>query len=142
MPALKTYDLFISHAWKYGEDYDRLVKLLNSANNFYYRNYSAPEDKPLQNLDSTEVETVKQIKESIIRKISPVNCVLVISGMYFNYRRWMKFELDTAVQMGKPIIGIKPYGNVLMASDVSSAAKTTVNWNTDSIVSAIRTYSL
>jgi hypothetical protein len=142
MPALKTYDLFISHAWKYGEDYDRLVKLLNSSNNFYYRNYSAPEDKPLQNLDSTEVETVKQIKESIIRKISPVNCVLVISGMYFNYRRWMKFELDTAVQMGKPIIGIKPYGNVLMASDVSSAAKTTVNWNTDSIVSAIRTYSL
>lgn len=47
MPNLKTYDLFISHAWKYGDDYDRLVALLDSALYFSYRNYSAPKDKPI-----------------------------------------------------------------------------------------------
>ena len=25
MPSLKTYDLFISHAWLYGDDYDNLI---------------------------------------------------------------------------------------------------------------------
>lgn len=28
MPALTHYHLFISHAWKYDEDYDRLENLL------------------------------------------------------------------------------------------------------------------
>ena len=42
MPQLKIYDLFISHAWKYGEEYDRLISLLNAAPYFYYRDYSAP----------------------------------------------------------------------------------------------------
>lgn len=31
MPYLKTYNLFISHAWAYGESYHRLVNLLNQA---------------------------------------------------------------------------------------------------------------
>ena len=47
MPSLKTYDLFISHAWLYGDDYDNLINLLDKASYFYYRNYSAPKEKPL-----------------------------------------------------------------------------------------------
>lgn len=142
MPSLKTYDLFISHAWKYGDDYTRLVSLLNSASYFYFRNYSAPEDKPLQNLDSTDVYTVQQIKESITRKIRPVNCVLIISGMYYYNRRWMQYELEAAKSMGKPIIGIVPYGGSLSPNEIASVANIMVHWNTDSIVNAIRTYSI
>ena len=37
VPALKTYDVFISHAWTYSDDYYRLVNLLNEANNFKWR---------------------------------------------------------------------------------------------------------
>lgn len=47
MPSLYDYRLFISHAWKYGDDYDRLVRFLDNANYFSYRNYSAPREKPL-----------------------------------------------------------------------------------------------
>lgn len=36
MPYLKTYNLFISHAWAYGESYHRLVNLLNQAPYFFY----------------------------------------------------------------------------------------------------------
>ena len=42
MPYLKTYNLFISHAWAYGESYNRLINLLNQAPYFSYKNYSAP----------------------------------------------------------------------------------------------------
>lgn len=73
MPNLKTYDIFISHAWKYGGNYKNLTDLLDDANYFIYRNYSAPKDKPLQNLDSTDPNTVKEIKSAIDRKIKNVN---------------------------------------------------------------------
>ena len=89
MPALKTYDLFISHAWQYGDSYNRLNDMLSSAPNFYYRNYSAPMDKPLHNLNGTDVTTKNQIKAAIDRKIRCSNCVIVISGMYTTYREWM-----------------------------------------------------
>lgn len=142
MPNLKPYHIFISHAWKYGDEYERLVSLLSNASNFLYSNFSAPIDKPLQNLDSTDVSTVAQINEAIIRKIKPCNCVLVISGMYYNHRRWMKYELDVAKKLNKPIIAIVPRGAEKTPLDVYAVANELVSWNTDSIVSAIRRWSI
>lgn len=141
MPALNTYDLFISHAWRYGEDYNRLVNLLYQAPNFRFRNYSAPEDKPLH-IGGNEVSNATEIRLAIQRKIAPVNCVLVISGMYYNNRKWMQYELDIARQMHKPIIAIYPRGNSRIPYEISSVANYFVHWNTDGIVSAIRKYSI
>ncbi|MFT6213190.1 MAG: Na+-transporting NADH:ubiquinone oxidoreductase subunit NqrB, partial [Alphaproteobacteria bacterium] len=45
MPTLYKYKLFISHAWKYGEKYKRVLTFLEAANNFSFTNYSVPEDK-------------------------------------------------------------------------------------------------
>ena len=142
MPALTDYHIFISHAWRYGQEYTRLINLLDNAPNFSYQNFSAPKDKPLPNLDSSDVQTTTEIKMAIIRKILPCSCVLVISGMYTMYSRWMQYEIDTARTKGKPIIAIRPYGGMRMPSAVSEAASVTVGWNTDSIVSAIRAYHL
>lgn len=142
MPLLKTYDIFISHAWRYGDDYDRLIKMLDNVFLFDYRNYSAPKDKPLHNLDTTDASNKREIKEAIQRKIRPVNAVLVISGMYYNYREWMKYEIDTAVSMKKPIIAIQPWGNSTIPADINIVANKVVGWNSQSIVDAIRTYSL
>ena len=50
MPSLYDYRLFISHAWKYGDDYDRLVRFLDNANYFSYRNYSAPRENHFSQL--------------------------------------------------------------------------------------------
>ena len=142
MPTLKTYDLFISHAWKYGEEYERLISLLDKAPNFCYRNYSAPKDKPLQNLDSTDVDTKNEIKNAINRKIRPVNAVIVISGMYANNREWMQYEIEKAIQLDKPIIAVKPWGNTKIPTFVSEAANVTVGWQTDSIVGEIRQWAI
>ena len=142
MPDLKTYDLFISHAWKYGEEYSRLVSLLKGAPYFKYRNYSAPEDKPLQNLDSSDVTTQAQIAAAIKRKISPVNIVVVIAGMYANNRRWMEYEINKALEMGKPIIAVKPWGNTVVPVYIQNVSKAVVGWNTESIVQPIRKYSI
>ncbi len=140
MPALKTYDLFISHAWKYGDEYYGLVGLLNMASNFYYRDYSAPEHKPLI-LTGTHVPD-KHIVDAIARKIRPVNCVLVLSGMYAAHREWIQAEIEIAQYYNKPIIGVIPRGQERLPNTVMEVAWEAVRWNTDSIVSAIRRNSL
>lgn len=138
---IRTFNIFISHAWKYGDSYDKLVALLDNASYFSYKNFSAPEDSPLTNTDGTPVTNKSQITSAIENKIKLVNCVIVISGMYYNNREWMEKEIEIAQKYNKPIIAVKPWGNTLMPTDIQVVADTTVNWNTDSIVDAIKTYS-
>lgn len=140
MPELKTYDLFISHAWRYNEDYYRLVDLLNKASYFKWRNYSVPEHDPV--LDPSKEHDKKILKAELDGQIRPVNCVLIISGMYVAYSEWILTEINIAQKYNKPIIGIKPRGAQQIPTAVSSAAKEMVGWTTDSIVSAIRKYAL
>ena len=132
MPGLKTYDLFISHAWTYDDDYYRLLQFLQDANWFKYRNYSVPQHDPLDAKDAS------RLMAALDRQIRPVNIVLIISGMYVNYRDWIQYEIELAQAYGKPIVGIRPWGSQRVPVAVQSAATEMVGWNTSSIVGAIR----
>ena len=136
MPLLYDYRLFISHAWKYGYAYTDLVGLLDKAKYFSYYNYSAPIEKPL--FPAGTPATNAEIRRLITQKIAPSQITIVIAGMYTSYREWMQYEIDESVRMGKPILGIRPWGNTIVPTYVSSYANEIVGWNTDSIVSAIR----
>lgn len=133
----KLYNIFISHAWKYGDDYDRLINLLNSDSSFYYRNYSAPKDKPLM-LDYDSYVYESEIKRAIDNKIKYVSCVLIIGGMYAK-RKWMKYELLSAQKFGKPIIVVEPWGQERIPCELDCYPH--VGWSTKSIVGAIAHYS-
>jgi MTH538 TIR-like domain (DUF1863) len=136
MPELRFYRLFISHAWIHNDDYYTLVDMLNNANNFRWHNYSVPEHNPLL------VKTNKQLDEGLVQQIRPTQTVIIISGMYVAYRQWIQREIEMAQEMNKPIIGIKPWGNERIPMTVQIAACEMVNWNTNSIVDAIRRNSL
>ena len=140
MPTLKTYDLFISHAWFYSKGYDRVVELLKDASNFSWRNYSVPEHDPVVD-PNTDVGRRKLTSE-LDDQIRPVNCFLVIAGMYATYKYWIQKEVEIAQSNGKPIIGLIPWGQEKTPVYIQEASDEMVNWNTNSIVSAIRTYSI
>lgn len=140
MPELKTYDLFISHAWKYNDEYYRLIKLLDAANNFKYRNYSVPEHDPVVDPDSEAGK--RTLTAALDRQIRPVNCVLVIAGMYATYKYWIQKEIELAQNYSKPIVGLIPRGQERTPKVVQDAAKEMVGWTTDSIVAAIRKHSI
>jgi hypothetical protein len=82
-----------------------------------------------------------QLTEEIRNQIRPVQCVVIASGMYVAHSAWIQFEIDFARSLGKPILGIKPWGSVNTPKAVSDAASQIVGWNTSSIVSAIRALS-
>jgi hypothetical protein len=133
MPDLRTYRLFISHAWDYNDEYYRLIDLLDRAPWFRYANYSVPEHDPLP---------MRQLHEALYDQIRPVNITIILSGIYVSYSDWIQSEIDIALELDKPIIGIMPWGNIRMPQAVQDVADEIVNWNTGSIVNAIRRYSL
>lgn len=133
MPQLKRYAVFISHAWDYSDEYYRFVNLLDNAQNFLWANYSVSEDDPLHNEKSK-----KAILEGLKRHMKPVSVVCILSGMYTSHSDWMQQEIDMAVEIGKPMIGVMPYGSQKIPQAVQDAADEIVGWSTGSIVSAIR----
>jgi hypothetical protein len=140
MPELKTYDLFISHAWKYDDDYYRLETMLKEALLFKWRNYSVPVHDPLIE-PNTPVGKAK-LTELLDKQVRPVNCVLILGGMYSAYSDWILKEIKLAQSYNKPIIAIYPWGQTKMPKVVQDAANEIVNWQTSSIVAAIRRQSI
>jgi hypothetical protein len=136
MPTLRTYDLFISHAWTYNDDYHRLVDLLDGAPNFDWRNFSVPEHDPLHN------GSTSQLRAALRRQVIRVHAVLMLAGVYASHSDWMQEELEMAEHHDKPIIGIYPWGSQRASSAVQDAAHEMVAWNTSSIVDAIRRHAL
>ncbi|MGI6506997.1 MAG: TIR domain-containing protein [Saccharofermentanales bacterium] len=132
---MTTYNLFISHSWAYGNEYERLVTLLNAKPYFYYKNYSVPKDDPIHRVGSD-----RELRNAIREKIRPTSCVLILAGVYATYSKWINIEIELAKEMGKRIIAIEPWGSERTSSAVKNAADKIVKWNTDSIVGAIRGY--
>jgi hypothetical protein len=132
MPYLHKYRIFLSHAWKYSDGYNRAVRFLNDANNFVWANYSVPEDRAFVGLSST------QLGEQLKSQIRPTQCVVILAGMYVSHSDWIQYEIDFAKSLGKPILGIRPWAAERTPLAVQNAADEMVNWNSDSIVAAIR----
>ncbi|PAU74096.1 TIR domain-containing protein [Halomonas salipaludis] len=132
MPYLHNYRLFVSHAWRYSERYDRAIKFLNAAPNFSWTNYSVPVDKRFGQM------SVRALEEELRQQIRPAQCVVVLAGMYAAHSDWIQFEIDFAQSLGKPILGIVPWGAERTPISVSLAANKMVGWNANTIVSGIR----
>jgi hypothetical protein len=132
MPGLRTYSVFICHDWEYSPEYTRVCEFLDGAPNFRWENRSVPEHDPLANDETLQYELRNQIR--------PADVMLVCAGMYTAHSEWMDWEMAFARRIGKPIIGVIPWGNRRVPVAVQKNATDTVGWNTSTIVAAIRRY--
>jgi hypothetical protein len=131
---MREYNLFISHAWTYDQDYNNLIDKLNQAPYFYFKNYSVPKTNPLN------ANTDLGLTRELYGQIRPCSIVIVIAGMYVKYRKWIQKEIDIAKELKKPILVIRPFGAEKIPLELYDYAM--VYWNTSSIVDAIKKYSL
>lgn len=134
MPHLFDYHIFISHAWKYSDDYNRLVTTLRNSSCFSCYDYSINADK---SLTSKRVPS-SQIYQSLEEQIKHASVVLVLLGMYAAYHDWIQTEVDIAVRLGKPVIGIKPWGQERLPQEIVPKCDKIVGWNGPSIIDSIR----
>ena len=128
--------LFISHSWSYSERYTAMVNLLDARPYFNWTNYSVPVSKAFENMNNA------QLLEQLKAQIRLVNCVVIIGGMWTNYSDWIQEEINFAVSINKPILGVRPRSAKVLPEAVKAASKLVVSWNTDSIVAGIREISI
>ena len=136
----KIYNLFISHSWSYGDDYDRLIQLLGDRGYFSYKDYSVPKDSPIHNAPNTSA-----LYAAIKQQMSLCQVVIIMAGKYSTFSKWISLEIDIArkeFSQSKPILGVRPFGAQQVSSVVSDACDQMVNWNTESIVTGIRTIAI
>ena len=137
---MKTYNLFISHSWCYSDAFYRLKNLLDNRPYFSYVDYSVPKDNPVHTSG-----TDKELYEAILNKMGPCHIVLIMAGVYSTYSKWINKEIQAAKKgflNPKPIIGVKPRGQINVSSAVDENVDELVGWNTESIVDAIRKYGI
>lgn len=138
MPTLTNYRIFISHSWAYGDAYDKLVGFFNEHPNFKWSNYSVPKDDPVHN-----APTKAALYEAIKNKVGPVNCVVILAGVYSSYSEWIKKEVEIAKEVySKPVVAIEPWASEKTSKIVKDNADAIVKWQSASIVKAIREHSI
>lgn len=136
----KTYNIFISHSWSYGDAYDKLVRLLAAKPYFRYKDYSVPRDDPIH-----DAPTSQALYLAIKKQMACCHIVIVMAGKYATYSTWIKREIQIAQKefsAPKPVLAVAPWGRQQLSSVVRENADKIVGWNTDSIVNGIRDIAL
>lgn len=136
MPTLRNYHILISHSWNYSTQYHTVCNWLNTTPYFKWSDYSVCCDQPLDTKTDTE------LRDKLKNRIATASCIIVLSGMYSTYSKWIDFELDTASSMNKPIIGVKPWGQERVPSKIQDISNVMVGWNSNSVINAVREYAL
>ena len=130
--------IFISHSWTYSDHYNTLASWIFDQNwsvgqaSLDLRDFSVPRDDPIHN-----ASTERQLREAIFRQIVRSHVVVIPTGMYANYSKWIRKEIDGANQGAKPILAVNPWGQLRTSSIVSAAATETVGWNSKSVIAGI-----
>ncbi|MEW8023694.1 MAG: TIR domain-containing protein [Candidatus Thiodiazotropha sp.] len=138
MPSLKSYKLFISHSWAYGDAYEKLVSFFNEHSNFHWIDYSIPQNDPVHNANND-----RELYQAIKNQIQFCNCVVMLAGVYSTYSKWINKEIEISKQVfSKPIVAVEPWASEKTSKIVKTSADAIVKWQSKSIVDAIRLYSV
>lgn len=129
------YNIFISHAWDYNEDYYKLENWLDET--IDWKNMSIPKH------DAKEAKNDTELFQMIENNIKNSSIFLVIGGMYVpqSNRKWIQKEIEIAKRYGKYIIAIKPRGNQNIPKILQENTDIIVGWNSKSIIDAIKDYN-
>lgn len=131
----KEYKIFISHSWQYSDTLEALRKLIDARGYFNATYEGSTRDNPINSGNESYVKT------RLTQKIAASDIVLALAGVYASHSSWMQWELDKALELGIPIIGVIPRGQERISTIVSCCSKCDVRWNTESIIAAIRAHA-
>lgn len=135
MKMAKEYKIFISHSWQYTDTLESLRNLINARSYFSATYEESTKDKPINSEDESYVKT------RLAQKIGNSDIVLALAGVYASHSSWIEWELDKAIELDIPIVGVIPSGQERTSTIVSSRSIVDVRWNTESIIAAIRKHA-
>lgn len=137
MEKLKSYDIFLTHAWRFHDDWKKFSELLDGTSGVAWRNFSLPWHDPAMN-PNTEVGG-RFIRNFLESQIIPVHSVVLLSGVYKinSARRWFDMEVEMARKHNKPLIGIPVLGESIVPDEVSVLCDECCDWDAVQLLAAI-----
>jgi len=131
MSQAQPIKLFVTHLWEKSDDYLRVFEYLESARNFFYRNYSTPEHRPVGGKET--------LKEDLRKQIIAVEAVIALASLYEQDVDLVNFQLLYAQANHKPVILLKPFGGrIPVPQPLIEHADEIVDWDERALVDAIR----
>jgi hypothetical protein len=97
-----------------------------------FRNYSVPKDDPIHN-----APTDKALKIAIHNQIARSHVVVIPTGLYTTYSKWIQKEIDGANEYSKPILAVNPRGQERTSGVVVNNASEHVGWTKKSVIDEI-----
>jgi len=131
-------NIFISHSWKYSHHYNTLYDWIFrqqwkvEKEQLTFKNYSVPQDNPIHNASND-----KELKIEIDKRMKSASVIVIPTGMYSSYSKWIEKEINIAKYYSKPILAVNPWGQEKKSSIVGNASSKLVGWNKNKVVEAI-----
>ena len=134
------HDLFITHAWRYHEDWTKISEMLDSVPGLAWRNFSVPWHDPA--MDPNSEVGGKFIRDFLETQIIPVDGVILLAGVYKikSARHWVNLEVEMARKHKKPIIGVPAIGETIVTDEVKPLCDATVGWNAAGVIAALEEF--
>lgn len=130
--------VFISHSWAYSDHYETLAEWIFKRNwkvgqaSLDLRDYSVPQNDPIHFATNDT-----QLRQALYNKILNSHVIVIPTGMYASYSKWIQKEIDGAGIYNKPILAVNPWGAQRTSTDVKDASSKIVGWNAESVISGI-----
>ena len=141
----RTISVFISHSWAHEEHYNTLQSWLfdgprevqsqwpmMGSTLLHFRDNSVPKDDPIHTNGSDYL-----LESAILTKILYSDVIVIPTGMYAEYSKWIKKEINLAIRCQKPKLAVDPWGQKRSASVVRNNADEEAGWNRKSVIDKI-----
>ena len=137
MTNKKTYDLFISHAWRYHQDWNKICALLDQAPGLAWRNFSLPWHDPAMSPNSAVGGTF--IRNFLETQIIPVQGVILLAGVYAikSAQGWLDLEIEFARKHNKPIVAVPALEETVVPYEIGSLCDISADWHPEAIIRAL-----
>lgn len=129
MEKLKCYDIFLTHAWRFHDDWKKFSELIDDVPGTNWRNFSLPWHDPAMNAN-TDIGG-RFIRDFLEAQIIPVHVVVLLSGVHsiVSARRWFDMEVEMALKHNKPMICIPVYGENSVPDEVARLCDASCGWD-------------
>jgi len=123
--------LFVTHAWEHSDEYLRVFEYLESARNFFYRNTSTPEQRPVGDREA--------LRENLRGQIAPAEAVIGLASLYDKHQDLVTFQLLYAQACHKPVVLMRSFGaSKAVPKALADLANEVIDWDERALVDAVR----
>ncbi|OHD71140.1 MAG: hypothetical protein A2W19_03875 [Spirochaetes bacterium RBG_16_49_21] len=134
--GVKSYGVFISHAWTFHADYLKLIELLYSIKDFRWHNTARYQ---YDTIPADDVDLFHDYLPGLLKEqIQNAHCILLLADLFRENKYWPQKEADIGRELGKPIIAIQSRWFYSIPRQIFKEANEIVEWNPDIIASAIK----